>query len=378
MRSPVTIVLVLVVLVGLSQSGVFAQDFEARRARSQPARANRLQQATAEMDLTLEQRQNIDALIEEYGQELRGYQEIHRSMRTLTQEARELQEAGDHEGAKQKRDEILKITEPIRDLDKRYLEQIKEVLSDEQAEILSERLARREGPRRGKGPRDEKGRRERRRDILEDLDLSEDQKEEIRKLREDNEKDNPEFAADREKLRGLHEELRAAYEEDPVDHEKVKGIKDEIAKLRKELVAGHESFMKKVQEILTDEQKEKLGKLMQDFKEQSPFSREMIFDRLNLTEKQKEKISKIQDSLEKKIQKKRKELQKRQSEMRKAFEEIQKYREEFNEKVLAVLNPEQKEIYEKFLENMKERMQRRPMRQGPFSPEPEGEGPPRF
>jgi len=378
MRSPVAVASVLVVLVGLSISGVSAQDFEARRPRSQHPRANRLQQATAEMDLTLEQRQKIDALIEEYGQELRGYRETHRSVRTLFQEAKELQEAGDYEGAKQKREEILKITEPIRELDQRYLEKVKELLSPEQAEVLSEELARRGGQRRGEGRRDPRWRRERRRNILEELDLTEEQKEKIRKLREKQQKSNPDFESNREKLRKLHEELSAAYEEETVDPEKVKEIKDEIAKIRKELLAGHESFMKKVREILTDEQKETLRKLMQDFKERSPFGREMIFERLNLTEEQKEKISKIQDSLEKKIRKRRGKIQKKQGEISKVFEEIRKYREEFNKEVLAVLTAEQREIYENFLEKMKERMQRRPMRERPFPPEPGSEAPPPF
>jgi len=363
-----------------------AQDYDAERPRQLPRRLGPIQQAIAEIDLSTEQLQQIDALMEEYAEKMRKHRDVYRSLRPLIREMQELYRSGDMEAAKAKQREIQELTAPIRELEEEYIEKVKAVMTQEQAAKFEGHISnlRRFGPKgpgvvpgrpgfspgeggpgapeqgvgSARGPRPGGGLAARRPgDIFGQLDLTDEQKEKLRALKKEQEQEHPELKADTARLRTLNRQLRRLQQQTPPDYEKINDTRAEIESLRRNLKESHESFMAEVEKILTDEQKKKLRKILKNFKRREGPGQEIIFEKLNLTDGQKGKISALREELSGKVQEKQQAIEKKQRELRELFEEMRAYHEEFEKEVLEILTPEQQEIFKNFIQERRKRLE---------------------
>lgn len=96
------------------------------------------------------------------------------------------------------------------------------------------------------------------RPLIEILDLSDEQQEELKKLREAQQELQDQF---REKARNFREELRK-YQEDPENNRiQIENLQDELFNLRLEQMKSQYAHRKEIKKVFTEEQLEKISQI---------------------------------------------------------------------------------------------------------------------
>ena len=255
---------------GRGQGGQRDRNFAGRRT-GRPG--GQLLAALRDMDLTDEQRQQVREVLASHGQSMRQFREQHgEQMNGLRERMRQAIQARDREQIGAVRDEISRLRDQAPTFDA-LLEDLDGILTAEQIAQLEaarpERPARpdargggmrRDGPGEGHGPRAQiRGRIHR---ALARLDLTEDQKAQIRQIAEQHRAEFRQFIeAHGEELAGYRERLVA--DSEAGDHEQVRTIREEMREAFGENRPDLRGIVDEIKAVLTPEQIEQLENMRQ-------------------------------------------------------------------------------------------------------------------
>lgn len=250
---------VMTAFVGLLGAGsMFAQPEgrgEHHRGEVPRHRLESMEDAFAGLDLTDRQKAQIAQLQEEFRKE---NEDAMKEIAELRKKALEQMRAGDRDGAQATREEIGEKSRALGQNAQELREQIGMILTDEQKAQLAEQhregRERREHGRPGDCP--DRG------EIFEKLNLTDEQKAEIRELREEYKEEHAdEIERMKELGRQMREQARAG------DREGAQATRDEMKELREALGESGEELRNRIGSILTGEQRAALKEHMERMKE---------------------------------------------------------------------------------------------------------------